>query len=536
MWNVFHYFNDWILRFLHSIMSIVGESIYKSLDTTHQRPWVFLLETPTQTLFRRTICPIALEEHNIPSGGGIGHRLTGKVRVFLTKGRGESSFLFKSFEKICKWDLICWILALLPRPHSDTSVDSSPHRSRKTSQRSRAGTMDNHVTHPLTSYPEYTSPVSPPEIERTLPQASSSILTEQTRHQPHLHHNDSRLSHSSGKRSRAGTTDSRLSKDPVDPESRYVNPRGDNTRVDILRTEHDTPEQYTYRTRSSVEDEIPPRGPYDVPVESLESSPRVLDSKKTGHRRPGHQRTSMSSVDSRVSTPLFHPGARPKDTRRGRDKTRPPTAETERGFDSGFFGSEESRGSRLTHSPEVRHSTAHDQNKLRHPSLREQTLSESEQERFNLPSTQTPVRSASKSRDQRRRRPYLKSLSESDEERGLETSPSKTSLRSSTNQRERRGHRHTPTFPATRSDSERIRRPDESLRRPSSSPNLFDEPDLRRSTRTLRPDSLRKSATEVDRSTRIGKKMTLWLPLLNNVRCDWFVRVSDLGVSYSVRL
>lgn len=367
--------------------------------------------------------------------------------------------------------------------------------------------MDNHVTQPMTSYPEYVSPVSPPDIERALPQASSSILTEQTRHQPHLRHDDSRISQSSGKRSRAGTADSRFSKDPVDPESRNVNPRDDSTRVDILRTEHESPEQYTYRTRSSVADQIPPHGPYDVPVESLESSPRLLD-KKTGQRKPGHQRTSMSSADSRVSTPLFHPGARPKDTRRGRDKTRPPTAETERGFDSGFFGSEESRGSRLTHSPERRHSTAQDQNKLLHPSLREQILSESEEERFNLPSTQTPVRSASKSRDQRRRRPYLKSLSESDEEGGLETSPSKTSLRSSTNQRERRGHRHTPTFPATRSDNERIRRPDESLRRPSSSPNLFDESDLRRSTRTLRPDSLRKIPIETDRATRIGKKMT----------------------------
>jgi hypothetical protein len=357
--------------------------------------------------------------------------------------------------------------------------------------------MDNQVTNPLISYPEYVSPVSPPDIQRPPPQASSSILTDQTRHQPHLHRDDSRVSHSSGKRSRAGTTESRFSKDPGS-ESRNMR---DTSRVDILRTEHDIPEQYSYRTRS-IDDQISPRGQYDVPVESLESSPRQ-DSKQSGQRKHGHQRTSLSSADSRVSTPLFHPGARPKDTRR-RDKTRPPTTETERGFDSGFFGSEGSRVSRLAHSPEAQPAT-YEQNKLRHPSLREQTLSESDEERFNL-STQIPVRSASKSRDQRRIRSYLKSLSESDEDRELETSPSKTSLRSSANQRERRGHRHTPTFPATRSDNERTRVPDESLRRPASSPNLFEHPDIRRSTKTsLRPDSIRRDMTNVERPTRIGK-------------------------------
>lgn len=361
----------------------------------------------------------------------------------------------------------------------------------------------------MTFYPQYSTSLP---VDPSPPQASSSILAEQSRNQPHADRRESR--------SRAATTDSRQS---IDSNKDARKPKLHNSQVDILRTEHDNPpdrsrelshdrsHDYSRDRTRSLTDDISPRS-RGIPAESLESSPRH-DDKTVNERRHGRHRTSLSSADSRVSTPLFHPGARPKDVRR-RDKVRPPTADTERGFDSGFFGSEGSRGSRFARTPEVPR-----ESKIVHPVVREQTASESERERIRPQVAHTPVKSSK--RDTRRRRSYLQSLSESDEDRDLEPSP--TIVRPSSNQRDRRGHRHTPTFPATRSDNERSRRLDGRLRRPSSSPNVYELPErslrsdlLRGSKSQLRPDSLRKSLTDQEKTTRLGKAFSYELHCLIN--------------------
>lgn len=379
---------------------------------------------------------------------------------------------------------------LFVRPQSDTSVDSSPNsrRSRRTSQRSRSSTVENAPLNPMTYYPQY--PILSPE-ERSPPQASSSILTEQTRHHPQA---DRRESKSLGL-----TNDSRHSEVGSDKDVRPAKHHG--SQADILRNDHDNPgysrdrsHDYTRGRTQSVDDT--PRSRSNAP-ESLEPSPRH----DTGtERKPGRQRTSLSSADSRVSTPLFHPGVKPKDSRTTRDKIRPPTAETERGFDSGFFGSEGSRGSRFVRTPEVP-----PQDKILHPAVRQPTVTESEGERYKPQVAHTPVKTPK--RDSRRRRSYLQSLSESDEDRGLE--PSVSVVRPSSNHRERRAHRHTPTFPATRSDNERTRRLDGNLRRPSSSPNIYEQSEradpLRGSRSQLRPDLPRKSLVDLNKSTRLGR-------------------------------
>ncbi|KAK3742067.1 hypothetical protein QZH41_015751, partial [Actinostola sp. cb2023] len=160
------------------------------------------------------------------------------------------------------------------RPLSDTSAESSPNarRSRRTSQRSRSSTVETPAANPMSYYPE--NPATSP-VERSSPQASSSILTDQTRHQPHADRRDSRLSNSSAVRPRAGTSDSRHSID-FSPETRNTKPRSSGNQADILRTEHDTPD-HVYRNRTtSLGDDISPRS-HSVLPESLESSPRQDD-------------------------------------------------------------------------------------------------------------------------------------------------------------------------------------------------------------------------------------------------------------------
>lgn len=368
----------------------------------------------------------------------------------------------------------------------------NPRRSRRTSQRSRSSTVENPSPNPMTYYPQY--PASP-TVEQSPPQASSSILTDQTRYQPQADRRESR--------SRGMTNDSRHSKDGSSQDALRTKHYG--SQADILRTEHDNPDYSRDRSHDYLRDRTRSLGDISQrsrsnPPESLEPSPRQ-DIKTANEQKPGRQRISLSSADSRVSTPLFHPGVRPKDSRTTRDKVRPPTAETERGFDSGFFGSEGSRGSRFARTPEVP-----PQDKIRHPAVREQTVTESEGERYRPQVAHTPVKT--NKRDSRRRRTHLQSLSESDEDRVLE--PSASIVRPSSNHRERRGHRHTPTFPATRSDNERSRRLDGNLRRPSSSPNIYELPvrsdPLRGSRSQLRPETLRKSLIDLDKSSRTGKK------------------------------
>lgn len=244
-----------------------------------------------------------------------------------------------------------------------------------------------------------------------------------------------------------------------------------------------------------------PRSPRDTVPNSPDSSPR-LSMQLNGQKRPGHQRHSVSSVaDSRVSTPLFLPhgskGTKPKD--RKTEKTRPPTADTERGFDSGFFGSEGSRISRGIDSPELQRHTLLEPRPLRQT---EQFVTESEEEHYDgtslKPSTKTLPRYWDR---ERHRRSRLKSLSETDEERGLDTSLSKASTRTPSSQRERRGRRQYPSW----SEAEGVRTLEGNITKHASSPDLYRDsvgertPQRSRLGSSLRSSSVTPSRREIPR-------------------------------------
>ena len=101
----------------------------------------------------------------------------------------------------------------------------------------------------------------------------------------------------------------------------------------------------------------------------------------------------------------------------------------------------------------------------------------------------------------------MQSLSESEEDRYLETTHSKPSTRTPSSQRERRSHRHTPTHPVPRSDNEGVRRLDESLRRHTSTPSINEDGTVERSVpsavsrRTSRTPARYNKGTNTPRST-----------------------------------
>lgn len=193
---------------------------------------------------------------------------------------------------------------------------------------------------------------------------------------------------------------------------------------------------------------------------------------RVSHGRP--LRASVSG-DSRVSTPLFLPdgSARPRDSHRG-GKRRNPTVESERGFDSGFFGSEGSRISRGNESPDIP-LTFNRENKLRNATLLEQSATETEDDRLRSTMPKIMPKLVPRSRDLRRRRSSLQSLSESEEDRALEMTHAKPQIRTPSSQRDRKSHRHTQTQPTPRSENEDTRRLDDTSRRNASTPSLNDD-------------------------------------------------------------
>ena len=358
-------------------------------------------------------------------------------------------------------------------------ASTAGHRSRSNSYRSRANTADTDSPPPpeddgdndlvSSSLP---SPQTSPGSTKS-PRASSSPLRPSvSEFPPPPRRQDSRLSEASSKRSHTSSKASRL--------PRSV-PSQDTFRDTGIAAE---PGSFLARDRAPSNRSLPrePHVPQDTRNRrnsSLDPAPRVNELHEESVRKPprvSHGRPLRASVsgDSRVSTPLFLPdgATRPKETQR-RGKHRNPTADSERGFDSGFFGSEGSRISRGHESPDIP-PTYFPENKLRNAPLPEQSATETEDERLRTTVPKLVPKLVPRNRDLRRRRSSLQSLSESEEDRALEAAHPKPPTRTPSSQRERRSHRHTPTHPAPRSDNEGVRRLDDTLRRHGSSPSLYD--------------------------------------------------------------
>ena len=360
-------------------------------------------------------------------------------------------------------------------------TSTAGQRSRTNSQRSRANTADidsppppeddgdNDL--PSSSLP---SPQTSPGSTKS-PRASSSPLRLNARGSPPPpRRQDSRLSEDSSKRSRTSSKSSRIPRSVPDDDHLR------DTRLAEEPEDTFLPRDRAPSNRSLPRESYMPqdtRGRHNtLPRDLPESVNRMHEESvpKPSRVSHGHPLRASVSGDSRVSTPLFLPDgpARPKQTQR-RDKHRNPTADSERGFDSGFFGSEGSRISRGHESPDIP-PTFYPENKFRIAPLQEQSATETEDERLRTTVPKLAPKLVPRSRDNRRRRSSLQSLSESEEDRALEATHSKPPTRTPSSQRERRSHRHTPTHPAARSDNEGIRRLDETLRRHTSSPSLYD--------------------------------------------------------------
>ena len=367
-------------------------------------------------------------------------------------------------------------IACLFSPHRFSISSAAGQRSRTNSYRSRANTEDidsppeddedNDL--PSSSLP---SPQTSPGSSKS-PRASSSparnivsgIPPSPRRQDSHLSEASSRRSRANSKSSRAPRSDHDSLRDPTaEQDEPFESPHRTATTHSSQREQH-VPQDPRNRRNSARE---PPRTLNGLRDESVRQPCRVA------HGRP--LRASMSG-DSRVSTPLFLPNVdgpvRPKDFQR-RGKHHNGAAESERGFDSGFFGSEGSRISRGHESPDIPR-PFYPETKLRSAPLQEQSATETEDERVRTTAPKPAPKLIPRNRDPRRRRSSLQSLSESDEDRYLETTHSKPSTRTPSSQRERRSHRHSPTHPAPRSDNEAVRRLDDSLRRHASTPSLYD--------------------------------------------------------------
>lgn len=356
------------------------------------------------------------------------------------------------------------------------------------------------------------SPQTSPGSSKS-PRASSSPLRNSVSGiLPPPRRQDSHVSEASRKRSRASSKASRL------PRSSGI-PAHDSPR-DTEPVEPFDPRDRTASTHSSPREQHVPQEPRR---NSIREPPRTLnglhDDSARKASRIAHGRPLRASVsgDSRVSTPLFLPNgngpARPKDFQR-RGKSRNPAADSERGFDSGFFGSEGSRISRGHESPDIP-PPFYPETKLRSAPLQEQSATETEDDRVHTTAPKLTPKLIPRNRDARRRRSSLQSLSESDEDRYLETTHSKPSTRTPSSQRERRSHRHTPTHPVPRSDNEGVRRLDDSLRRHASTPSLYEGGTGERSVqsavtgRTSRTPSRHDKGTSTARSTGKGIKINL---------------------------
>ena len=321
------------------------------------------------------------------------------------------------------------------------------------------------------------SPQTSPGSSKSPRASSSPVRNSVSGMPPPPRRQDSCLSEASSRRSRANSKASRL------PRSSVVSDH-DSLREPVIAAEPDEPFESrgrTASTHSSPREQHVPQDPRNR-RSSVREPPRTLnglhDESARKPSRVTHGRPLRASVsgDSRVSTPLFLPNtdgpARLKDFQR-RGKHRNGAADSERGFDSGFFGSEGSRISRGHESPDIP-PPFYPENKLRSAPLQEQSATETEDERLRTTTPKAAPKLIPRNRDLRRRRSSLRSLSESDEDRYLETTHSKPSTRTPSSQRERRSHRHTPTHPVPRSDNEGVRRLDDSLRKHASTPSLYD--------------------------------------------------------------
>lgn len=307
------------------------------------------------------------------------------------------------------------------------------------------------------------------------PRASSSPLRHDVNGMPLAPGRQKNLGEVSGKPSRASSKPTRLCRSVSDHDSLLDTETAavpDET-LGLPRNHHAPSDHSSPRDSHVSQDPRNRRKSFDPSLaeNGLQDADSMPKPSRVTHGRP--LRASVSG-DSRVSTPLFLPNgtSRPRDVHR-RGKQRNPTVESERGFDSGFFGSEGSRISRGNESPDLP-STFHRENKLRNPPLQEQSATETEDDRLRSPMPKIIPKLLPRGRDLRRRRSSLQSLSESEEDRDLETTHPKPQIRTPSSQRDRKSHRHTPTHPTPRSESEDTRRLDDTLRRHASTPSLHD--------------------------------------------------------------
>ena len=360
---------------------------------------------------------------------------------------------------------------------TSTGTFTQGQRSRSTSHRSHADAAD--VESPLEDGRGYsvhsvglasTSPVGSQS-----PQVSPSSVRDDAGGIPRRQHRDS-FSEAGNRRSRASSNASRL------PQASVVS-NGDSLRnPGTTRGPDDSffSRDYNASPRSSPRESHVSQNLR----ESFESRARTSSTRSTGENpltdldarksfkvtSGRHPLKASVSGDSRVSTPLFLPNS----GFHGRTKHRLGPGDTERGFDSGFFGSEGSRISRGQESPEIPHRFSYSDNKPGGAPLQEQSETETEGERLSTTTPKVIPKSVPRNREQRRRRSFVQLLSASDEDKAREAPPSKASVRTPSSQRERRSRRHTPTHPGTQSDNDGIRRSDDNLRRHMSSPSLFD--------------------------------------------------------------
>ena len=352
------------------------------------------------------------------------------------------------------------------------------------------------------------SPQTSPGSSKSPRASSSPVRNSVSGIPPPPRRQDSHLSEASSRRSRVNSKAPRLKRSSVVSDH-------DSSRDLVITAEPDEPFESRDRpasTHSSPREQHVPQEPRNR-RNSTREPPRTLnglhDESSRKPSRVTHGRPLRASVsgDSRVSTPLFLPNtdgpARPKDLQR-RGKHRNGVADSERGFDSGFFGSEGSRISRGHESPDIP-PPFYPENKLRSAPLQEQSATETEDERLRTTTPKAVPKLIPRNRDLRRRRSSLQSLSESDEDRYLETTHSKPSTRTPSSQRERRSHRHTPTHPAPRSDNEGIRRLDDTFRKHASTPSLHDGGTGERSVQSAVTGRASRTPSRHDKAITTGK-------------------------------
>ena len=318
------------------------------------------------------------------------------------------------------------------------------------------------------------SPQISPKSDKST-RASSSPLRHDMNGMPRDPRNQKGPSEVSGKPSRASSKPTRLSRSISDHDSLPDTGTAavPDEMLGLPRDHHSPSDRSAPRDSHVSQDPRNRRKIFDPSVaeNGLHDADSSHKPSRVTHGRP--LRASVSG-DSRVSTPLFQPNgtSRPRDVHR-RSKQRNPTVESERGFDSGFFGSEGSRISRGNESPDLP-STLYRENKLRNAPLQEQSATETEDDRLRSPMPKIIPKLVPRSRDLRRRRSSLQSLSESEEDRDVETTHPKPQVRTPSSQRDRKSHRHTPTHPTPRSENEDTRGLDDTLRRHASTPSLHD--------------------------------------------------------------